>query len=304
MFKFSSFSIFFILFGAALSSEPVLALPSDLNSAAVFLNSDTNAESPVVTPETFMDAITGMEFVLIRGGCFQMGSPVSEEGRGDDEGPRHEVCLDDFWLGRYEVTNSQFRLYYADHDSGNFLGHDLNGEMQPVVYVNWKAASDYAVWLSSQTARTFRLPTEAEWEYAARGMTTSARFWGEDQVDVCGYANVGDQSAKQNRIGQKFHNCTDGAPVSVAVGSFKPNAYGLYDILGNVWEWTGDWYDDAYNKQQKVITLQDSSPKEYRALRGGSWFSDPRNIRAARRSWFRPDSHNNSLGFRLIYPVK
>ncbi|MCF6178164.1 MAG: formylglycine-generating enzyme family protein, partial [Geopsychrobacter sp.] len=201
---------------------------------------------PKRLPEIFTEKMTGMSLVKINGSCFDMGSPLTEKGRGKDEGPVHEVCVDDFWLGRYEVTNAEFRMFKADQDSHKFNGDDLNGDQQPVVYVSWQDATAYAAWLSSKSGRKFRLPTEAEWEFAARAKTLTTHYWDSDSGDACVYANVGDKSAKKNWQSWSFHPCDDGYAASAPVGSFKPNAFGLYDMLGNVWEWTNDRYAATY----------------------------------------------------------
>jgi formylglycine-generating enzyme required for sulfatase activity len=253
-----------------------------------------------IAPEKTVDRVTGMEFVFVKGGCYRMGSLSNEADRIDDEGPCPDVCVDDFWLGTYEVTNAQYRLFRAGHDSKTAYGQDLNGDSQPVVYVSWDDATAYAKWLSKRSGKNYRLPTEAEWEYAARGMSETRRYWGDDQAQACAYANVGDENSRQKSIGFKFHDCTDGYAVSAPVGSFKPNAFGLYDMLGNVWEWTGDWYDKTLDSTPQTRNPAGPARGENRVLRGGSWYSEPGVLRAARRSWYRPDSDCNSLGFRLV----
>ncbi|MBW2050537.1 MAG: formylglycine-generating enzyme family protein, partial [Deltaproteobacteria bacterium] len=118
---------------------------------------------------TWTDPVTGMEFVWVEGGCFEMGSTSGDS----DEKPVHQVCLDGFWMGKYEVTNRQFRLFRPGHDSRDYKGHSLNGENQPAVYVSWEDAKAFAQWLTRKNGEryTFRLPTEAQWEYACRGGT-------------------------------------------------------------------------------------------------------------------------------------
>ena len=253
--------------------------------------------------DSYVDDLTGMRFILIKGGCFKMGSPQSENGRKDDEVSNYKVCLDDFWMSQYEVTNGQYRYFNKDHDSKKYFGIDLNRDTQPVVFVNWHDSVRYAAWLSRKTGKSFRLPTEAEWEYAARGGSVSAYYWGDEQTQACAYANVGDQTASQNNVRVEPQQCTDGFAASAPVGSLKPNAYGLYDMLGNVWEWTADWYDEN-NQGMKKNNPKGPESGQFRVLRGGSWFSSPEYVRAAKRSWYRPDSHNNSLGFRLVMTTK
>jgi formylglycine-generating enzyme required for sulfatase activity len=238
-----------------------------------------------------------MTFVRIAGGCFQMGSPEGEEGRDDDE-RQHRVCVDDFALAAHEVTNRQYRLFERDHDSGDFGGHSLNGDDQPVVKVSWKEATAYAEWLSKRTGKRFRLPTEAEWEYAARAGTTTARYWGEDPDEACSYANVHDRTSKRvNGIDWTHHDCDDGHAVTAPVGTFRPNRWGLYDMLGNVWEWTCSAWDSSYAGQESQCSGKNRAG--HRVLRGGSWDYIPAWVRSADRYWYSPGDRRNNLGFRL-----
>ncbi len=125
-----------------------------------------------------------MEFVWVPKGCFQMGSNIGNS----NEKPVHEVCLDGFWMGKYEVTNRQFRKFRSGHDSKSYKGQSLNGDNQPVVFVSWGDAKAFIKWLNSKGNGTFRLPTEAEWEYACRAGNKSARFWGDAEEIACKYA--------------------------------------------------------------------------------------------------------------------
>lgn len=191
---------------------------------------------------TYIDPTTGMEFVHVKGGCYQMGSPVSEKNRDGDE-KQHEVCVDGFYMGKYEVTNKEYRRYRSSHDSKEYKSKSLNKEIQPAVYISWEDAQDYATWLSGKTGKEIRLPTEAEWEYAARGGTESVRYWGDSADSACTYANVNDKTSKQvNAFSWDNFSCDDGYAVTSPAGSFRPNRYGLYDMLGNVWEWCSDQY--------------------------------------------------------------
>jgi formylglycine-generating enzyme required for sulfatase activity len=229
--------------------------------------------------QAYTEPKTGMEFVLIKGGCFQMGDSY---GDGDiNERPVHEVCLSDYYMGKYEVTNAQYRKFKPTHNSGKHEGMDLNGDKQPVVHVSWEDATQFARWLSKETGKTFRLPTEAEWEYAARAGSKTSRFWGNNPDDACIYANVADATAKKRWPTWIAHNCDDKYAVSAPVGSFKPNAFGLYDMLGNVWEWVQDVYDGtAYSKHPRHNPVYEV-PGEYRVERGGGWNNGPLGIRSS-----------------------
>jgi formylglycine-generating enzyme required for sulfatase activity len=253
--------------------------------------------------EIWTEPITGIEFVWIYGGCFDMGSPWGEEGRFPDEGPVHEVCVDGFWIGKYEVTNGSYRKFRAEHDSKSYQGNSLNGDNQPVVNISWEDAKAFADWLTKQYGgqNLFRLPREAEWEYACRAGTKTARYWGDNPHEACKHENVADQTAKRHWSHFITHNCDDGYPVTAPVGRFQPNPFGLYDMLGNVMEWCEDVYNkDAYSKhQQKKPFYTDEGL--FRVSRGGSWYYEPSNGRCAYRH---SDSHANERtidqGFRLV----
>jgi formylglycine-generating enzyme required for sulfatase activity len=253
--------------------------------------------------ETWRDPVMGMVFVWIPKGCFNMGSPAGEAGRDLDEGPLHKVCLDGFWMGQTEVTNGQYGQYNPGHTSKAFSGQTLAEHNQPVVHVNWRDAKAFARWLTEQNGGpfSFRLPTEAEWEYACRAGSLSARFWGENPREACQFANVYDLASKQvNNFVWMHHDCDDGYAVTSPVGSFWANAFGLYDMLGNVWEWCEDTYvEDAYKTHGKKNPIHtDRAP--FRVNRGGSWSDISRSTRCAVRERLDPGFGNYYLGFRLV----
>ncbi|WP_080801049.1 caspase family protein, partial [Desulfamplus magnetovallimortis] len=198
------------------------------------------APAPVVqtrkTPnkgDTWTEPVTGMEFVWVPGGCFQMGQTGDEKKQllkeyseeqyntyFKRELPRHEVCVDGFWMGKYEVTNRQYRKFKSGHDSKSYKGHSLNGDNQPVAYVSWNDARAFIEWLNRKGNGKFSLPTEAEWEYACRGGSSSVRFWGNNADDACKYANVHDLTSKDKfEFDWPNHNCNDGYAVTSSVGS-------------------------------------------------------------------------------------
>jgi formylglycine-generating enzyme required for sulfatase activity len=269
--------------------------------------------------DSWTEPTTGLEFVLMKGGCYQMGQTEQEKkfllqeyGEPEyaklyaDEVPRHEVCVDDFWLAKNETTNRQFRIFQPEHNSLDFRGRTMNDDQQPTVYVSWEEARDFAAWLSAKYQdRTFRLPTEAEWEKSCRAGTDTPRFWGWDSDEACRFANVHDRGAeKENHFGWPAHDCDDGFVVTAPVGKMAPNPAGLYDMLGNVWEWTQDTYRaDGYkdhSKENPVITSGGNS----RVRRGGCWNNETGSIRCANRG-NRDATHQNSrIGFRLLMQVK
>ncbi len=246
----------------------------------------------------YKEPLTGMEFVFVLGGCYQMGDSV---GDGDpNERPVHEVCVSDFSIGIFEITNIQFRQFMPQHNSGTSEGSNLNEDNQPVVNVSWEDAVAFAKWLSEKSGQTFRLPTEAEWEYAARAGSNQSRFWGNDPNEACKYANVADITAKKQWAKWTTFTCDDGFAVSAPVGSFTPNKYGLYDVLGNAWEWCEDVYNsEAYTKLPKDNPVYGGSG-EYRVMRGGGWSNGPLGIRSSHRVGLSPDFGHQSLGFRLV----
>ena len=253
--------------------------------------------------DVWRDPITDMVFIWVPEGCFQMGSPPDEIGRDDDEGPVHEVCLEGFWMGRTEVTNGQYRNFQPEHESRPFGNRSLNGDDQPVAYISWRDAVGFARWLTEESdeAFAFRLPTEAEWEYACRGGSKASRFWGDHADKACRYANVYDQQSKSvNEFEWRHHPCDDGYIVTSPVGSLLPNPFGLYDMLGNVWEWCADAYSkDAYAVHEKKAPVITGS-RAFRVNRGGSWNDVPGSVRCAMRERLDPSFGNFSLGFRLV----
>ena len=221
------------------------------------------------------------EMVRIEGGCFQMGSPWSENGRGVDE-RRHEVCVEGFSIGKYEVTFEEYDRFAEamgrprPDDSGWGRGR------RPVIYVSWEEATAYARWLSGETGKSFRLPTEAEWEFAARAGSTAAYPWGDELGR--NRANCGGCKSRWD------HERT--APV----GSFVANGWGLHDTVGNVGEWTCSEHKWGYGAAEKVCTL---GGDDRRVNRGGSWRGSPGWVRSANRNWNTPNARINVLGFRL-----
>ncbi|PNU18649.1 hypothetical protein C2E25_16505, partial [Geothermobacter hydrogeniphilus] len=277
-------------------------VPGDAEAQALL------AKAKKLPEKYYTDPTTGMDFVLVPGGCYQMGS----NNGGSDEKPVHEVCVDAFYMGKYEVTNGQYRKYKSGHDSGSYKGNTLNRDQQPVVMVSWEDATAFARWLSGKSGKAYRLPSEAEWEYAARGGTRSARWWGNNPDQACGNANVADRTAKRmiaDQTGKRkwsdetIHNCDDGYAVSAPVGHYKANPYGLYDILGNVWEWCQDWYDSGYYGNSPRNNPQGPSSGSDRVLRGGSWGSNPGHLRSADRGRNWPGYRSSGLGFRLALPA-
>jgi formylglycine-generating enzyme required for sulfatase activity len=250
--------------------------------------------------QRYAEPTTGMEFVWIQPGCFSMGSPETEKDRSANEG-LHEVCLKGFWMGKTEVTNAQYQRFNARHDSGSYESYALNEPNQPVVRVIWQDAVAYADWLSGKTGLLFRLPTEAEWEYAARGSKTNSRYWGDDPNQACRYANIYDETARKAKpFNWPNYRCEDGQVAVAPVGQYAANAFGLYDMLGNVAEWTCSEYDSAYKGGETRCADRNAAAGSRRVLRGGSWTDYPDLIRFAYRFPTVPENKKFDYGFRLV----
>ena len=264
-------------------------------------------------------------FVLIRGGEFTMGSPEGEAGRQSDE-TRHQVRVSDFAMSKYAVTVAEFRKfveasgYRTDADNKGFsviicncevnAGKGVNWrcgvsgsvrpqneENHPVVHVSWNDAVAYCKWLSKKTGKQFRLPTEAEREYACRAGSITPFNTGESLTTF--QANYGgDCSNNNNLTGAYPHN-------TVAVNSFLPNAWGLYNMHGNVWEWCRDWYGENYYNGRKakgrVFNPAGPATGSYRVLRGGSWGNDADCCRSAYRNCGITQRRSYFIGFRLVF---
>ncbi len=219
-----------------------------------------------------------LEMVYIRGGSFQMGSPSGEQYRESDEGPVHTVKLSDFWIGKYEVTQAQWRAIMGSNPS-YFKGDDL-----PVESVSWNDCDKFIKELNSKTGKNFSLPSEAQWEYACRAGSTT-RFWFDDSD-----SGLGDYAWYGSNSGRKTH----------PVGEKYKNAWGLYDMHGNVYEWCEDWYHDSYSSAPTNGSAWISPAGSVRVLRGGCWNYDARYCRSADRFRFAPSFSCSYLGFRVV----
>jgi formylglycine-generating enzyme required for sulfatase activity len=253
-----------------------------------------------------------MEMVWIPAGSFTMGSTLSaaetakkydgsEEEFFADEHPAHTVELDGFWMGKFEVTNAQYRKFRVGHDSASFEGHSLNGDDQPVVRVSWKEAKAFCDWLSKESGKTFTLPTEAQWEYACRAGTKTERYWGDDDESMGQYANTADRTLEAEFPGTfQTAQTTDGCVDTAPAGKFLPNAFGLHDMFGNVSEWCSDLYGERYYAESPLRNPTGPLDGQSRVVRGGSWLSDPWFCRSASRIWYAPDGQLVMYGFRVV----
>ena len=231
-----------------------------------------------------------------------MGSLSSEEGRYDDEGPRHFVIIgSSFAVGVFEVTFAEWNACVSAGGCGGYRPDDggWGRGQRPVIDVSWDDAQSYVAWLSRETGESYRLLSESEWEYVARGGTQTRYHWGDSSSSQCRYANGADMSAKKHNSGWTVADCDDGYYRTSPVGSFAANAFGLYDVHGNVWEWVQDCWNGSYAGAPGDGRAWESGNCSLRVLRGGSWYFNPRDLRAANRDWVVTGVRINYAGFRV-----
>ena len=257
--------------------------------------------------------------VVVPPGSFRMGGPYGETGRQENEGPQHRVEIrQPFAVGMFEVTRLQF-LRFAIATNRTWADTCITferGEIEermdrhwqspgfhqtdrhPIVCVSWDDALAYVGWLSLRTGKPYRLLSESEWEYMARAGTSTARYWGDGESDQCQHANGLDASTdlvgRSGRVG-----CRDGYPATSPAGAFTGNLFGVYDVLGNVWEWTQDCASGSYGGVSGDGRARQTAGCGTRVVRGGSWINGPTLLRAARRDWLPADQRFNVVGFRI-----
>lgn len=277
-----------------------------------------DAPGPSPSPAPASRIVPAPEMVPVEAGCFEMGSTPAEAGRGGDEA-RHFVCVRDFLISRHEVTRGQYAEFVSDTGRGTpdgcysygnggwgvragrswrDPGYPQNDD-HPVACISRTDALAYAEWLSEHRGLDYRLPTEAEWEYAARAGTDTARPWGDAAADACGWANVGDRTLLGHypEWPWTIHPCDDGHVHTAPVGTYGTGRNGLYDMSGNVWEWTCSSYDAAYQGGELVCDPEGRNG----VVRGGSWSNSPRWARSAGRFASRADMRLDLVGFRLAH---
>lgn len=229
------------------------------------------------------------ETVLLPSGNFIMGQPNANlgcHGCSKDEQPAHKLEISTFEIGRFEVTNAQYLPFALE------TGRDMAAWRQffsrghdnyPVINISWSDAQAYCAWLQALTGRAYRLPTEAEWEYAARANSLNL------------YITRNELSNMEANFGGGTNDHND----SVQVGKYKPNRFGLYDMLGNAWEWCSDWYSETYYSESPAKDPQGPSEGQYRVLRGGGWQATSDQCRVAKRFWFNPGYALEGRGLRV-----
>ena len=225
-------------------------------------------------PKVSLDDIM-RNMVYVEGGTFTMGATSEQKKPDDDEKPTHRVSLSSFYIGKYEVTQALWKAVMGSNPS-RFEGDNL-----PVERVSWNDCQTFLRKLNAMTGKNFRLPTEAEWEFSARGGNLSRGY------QYSGSKKIDDVAWYRNNSGSKTHN----------VGTKAPNELGIYDMSGNVWEWCQDWYGDYHGYSQTNPTGPSSGAN--RVYRGGSWGSGAWLCRVAFRDNYTPGSRGNGLGLRL-----
>ena len=275
--------------------------------------------------------------VVIPEGSFGIGSPADEKGRSDDEGPQHPVKVASFALGRTAVTVGEFKQFAAasgykteaernpDQGIRTYKGESWDWtkgaswrapgfsqtDEHPVVGVSWNDAQAYVKWIGEKSRKAYRLPSEAEREYATRAKTTTSRFWGDDPDQACRYGNVADRALKTKypKWPWTIHGCDDAHVHTAPAGSFDPDTFKLYDMIGNVWEWTQDCWNDNYKGAPGDGKAWESGDCGRRVARGGSWIVRsgltpvPRTASGAGRTTATTTSVSVSPGrFDLLHP--
>lgn len=281
---------------------------------------------------------------VLGGGTFVIGSPDDEPGRHRNEGPQRTLSIAAVAVGETEVTVGQFAAFVKATARRMPAGCDTHGDGKdgnwdrspsaswrspgfaqtdehPVVCITWQDAHDYAAWLAARTGKPYRLPYEAEWEYAVRAGTTTAFYWGTAETQSCAYANGGDrsllqalpawaealaQAQKDGEAGAHIIECTDGAGFTRPVAQLRANAFGLHDMTGNAWELVEDCYTTgAYEALSPDGRPAATDACNAHRARGGSWDDYGIDLRSARRTSPLPlDSRRNDTGFRVAYPLK
>jgi formylglycine-generating enzyme required for sulfatase activity/DNA-binding winged helix-turn-helix (wHTH) protein len=295
------------------------ALVTDRNS----LSRTESASTALRSRPTLKDCADCPEMVVLPAGEYMMGSPKDERGRKSTEGlPRRVTIPRRIAIGKFEVTVDQFSTFAAEtgmavgnacqiivrFDGGSSPwgppeasfrqpGFEVSGS-QPVVCINRQEAQDYAAWLSRRTGKPYRLPTEAEWEYAARSGTSTRYSFGDDETVLCGYARFADLGSNFEWRGGCRSDTVAYGPISV--GSLKPNLWGIFDMHGNAWEWVDDcWTPDASDIPADGSAFSRPGGCEVGVMRGGSWAAPYAKLRSATRWPVRATSHYNHLGFRV-----
>jgi formylglycine-generating enzyme required for sulfatase activity len=301
---FGSLALATALFGT------YFALPSARNWIDVKLGRTGGMDAAIVLQigSTFTDCAGCPEMVVVPAGSFPMGSFEQEEGHQPNESPVHKATIArPFAISKFEITVEQWNACAADAKCPP-RNDPVSRGRQPAAYVTWIMAQQYLAWLREKTGKNYRLPTETEWEYAARAGSTASYFFGDNEADLCTYANGSDLSTPITTDAQgDQHNfwrnkqCADAFPLeSAPVGSFRPNAFGLYDMLGNMREWVADCFHETYGAAPLDGSAVTTNPCDARVLRGGGWSDSPWDLRVAHRTGQSPEEADDDVGLRVV----
>lgn len=309
------------------SNSPKVVPPTAIPSAVPFVK---GADPPVVAtvnPPEIKNSI-GMKLRLIPAGEFQMGSPPTEQRRNMDEQQHRVQITQPFYLGIYEVTRGEFRKFVEatgyrtepERDGAGGWGYDAvskrsvgrrpkyswrstgfqQTDEHPIVNVTWNDAVKFCEWLHKMEGKAYRLPTEAEWEYACRGGMQTTFQGGDHPETQAVFGNVWDGTARAFFSGrQEIIRARDGYVFTASIGQFRANKFGLHDMQGNVWEWCSDWYNAKYYASSPTLDPQGPQSGSTLVVRGGGWGSGSAFCRSARRLAVSPLERNDDLGFRL-----
>jgi formylglycine-generating enzyme len=277
------FSLAFLsLFMPKSATLPVLGVH---NEAQVMAVQDRPQVSSLRHEDSTAQAELGITWIFVEGGKFRMGN---ENGLSPDESPEHEVSLDSFSISATEVTFDQYDRFCKAMNRPKPSDNGWGRGAMPLINVNWNDAFEYCQWASKVTGTAIRLPTEAEWEYAARGGKKSRDF------KFSGGNQLGDVGWYSENSDRKSHT----------VAGKRPNELGVYDMTGNVWEWCADWYSDEYYSISPLKDPQGPISGQYHVLRGGSWISVRAYCHITTRSSLRSDYISVNNGFRVVRDMK
>lgn len=275
---------------------------------------------------TFRECPECPEMIVVPAGRFTIGSPASEPGRGADEGPQTEIEISSpLAVSRHEVTRGQYEAFVRATRraiSGNCITDRRKSgdwkpdpptnfrdpgytqtDKHPVACVTWDDAKAYAGWLNSKTGATYRLLSEAEWEYLARAGSTTAYPWGEKAAGGCAFMNGTDATFRKKYshlpyVKSELEACSDGVLNTAPVGSYRPNAFGIHDMIGNVGEWVEDCSAASYEGIDTKATPRTGDCAKH-VVRGGSWGTIARQLRSAERLNYAPTDADDSIGIRV-----
>lgn len=304
-------------------TKTVLITTLTLSLSACITQLQSDAEE---IGSTFIDCVDCPEMVVLAPGKFLMGSPESETDRREHEGPQRLISIaDKFAVSRFEITRGQFEAFINQtaYTPSNYCmvwtgirgGEQIVGknwqdpnfeqtDSDPVVCISWTDAKAYVAWLQKKTGKAYRLLSESEWEYAARGGTTTRYSFGDSADNICDFANVPDRAAEKNAGGWywKFVACDDGYGATTSpVGSFKPNPFDLYDMHANVWEWVEDCYQDSFSGGPVDGTAWITDPCKARVVRGGSLSAPIDNSRSSSRFYGVGETRTKDKGDPELY---